>query len=79
LLFKAGLLFTRVIYNNKIIDLGKAEEKFKGIKNYGNIRTNYLILNGSIQGPSKRQLILTAPLRKTKKQEKKNFELLELR
>lgn len=72
-------MFTRVVYNNKIIDLGKAEDKFKNIKNYGDIKTEYIIVRGSIQGPSKRQLILTAPLRETKKQLKKNLELIELR
>ena len=72
-------MFTRVIYNNKIIDLGKAEDKLKNIKNYGNINTDYIIVRGSIQGPSKRQLLITAPLRETKKQTKKAFELIELR
>jgi len=71
-------MFTRVVYNSKIIDLGKSEGKFKNIKNYGDIKTHYLILNGSIQGPAKRQLLLTAPLRSTKKQSKKNYELLEV-
>ncbi len=72
-------MFTRVVYNNKIIDMGKAEDKFKNIKNYGDIKTDYVIIQGSVQGPSKRQLVLTAPLRETKKQLKKNFELVELR
>lgn len=72
-------MFTRAVYNNKIIDIGKAEGKFNGIKNYGDVKTDYIILQGSIQGPSKRQLILTQPLRGTKKQIKKNYELMELR
>ncbi|MDP2628536.1 MAG: 50S ribosomal protein L3 [Nanoarchaeota archaeon] len=74
-------MFTRVIYNNKIIDIGSAgkDGKFKGIKNFGDIKTDYIVVNGSIQGPSKRQLLITAPLRETKKQLKKNFELVELK
>ncbi len=72
-------MFTRVIYNNKIIDLGKSESKFKNIKNYGDVKTDYILVNGSIQGPAKRQLLITAPLRETKKQKKKDFELVELR
>jgi len=74
-------MFTRVIYNNTIIDLGKAEDKkeFKDIKNFGNIKTDYIVVRGSIQGPAKRQLLITSPLRKTKKQDKKSFELVELR
>jgi len=69
-------MFTRVVYNNKIIDIGKSDGKFKNIKNYGDVKTDYIILNGSIQGPAKRQLLITAPLRETKKQTKKNYELL---
>jgi len=72
-------MFTRVVYNNKIIDLGKSESKFKNIKNYGNIKTDYIIVAGSVQGSAKRQLIITHPLRETKKQSKKDYELLELR
>ena len=72
-------MFTRISYNNKIIDLGKAENKFRGIKNFGDVKTDYLILTGSVQGVAKRQLLITQPLRVTKKQSKKNYELLELR
>jgi len=78
---RAGQLgmFTRVTYNNKIIDMGKSENKFIGIKNFGDVKTDYIVVNGSVQGPAKRQLLVTVPLRATKKQLKKNFELLELR
>ncbi|MBU3906930.1 MAG: 50S ribosomal protein L3 [Nanoarchaeota archaeon] len=77
-------MFTRVIYNNKIISLGKIEagkfeNEFKGIKNFGDIKTDHMIVAGSVQGTAKRQLLATTPLRKTKKQEKKSFELLEIR
>ncbi|MDO8622999.1 MAG: 50S ribosomal protein L3 [archaeon] len=72
-------MFTRTVYNSKLIELGKTNDKFKGFKNFGDIKTEYIIVNGSVQGPSKRQLILTYPLRKNKKQEKKDFELLDLR
>jgi len=71
-------MFTRAIYNNKIIDLGKSEDKFKNIKNYGDIKTDYIIVKGSVQGSAKRQLMITAPLRETKKTKKKNYELLEV-
>lgn len=72
-------MFTRAVYNNKVVDIGKAEGKFKGIKNYGDIKTDYIIVQGSIQGPSKRQLVLTQPLRETKRQLKKSYELVEIR
>jgi large subunit ribosomal protein L3 len=69
-------MFTRVVYNNKIISVGKSEGKFKGIKNYGDVKTDYVLVKGSIQGPSKRQLMLTNALRPSKKQLKKNYEFV---
>ena len=72
-------MFSRIIYNNKVIYLGKPEDSLKGIKNYGDIKTDYIIVSGSVQGPAKRQVIITSPLRETKKQKKKNFEFIELR
>lgn len=72
-------MFTRNVLNNIIVDLGKSEGKFRGIKNYGDIRSDYLIVRGSVQGPAKRQVLITYPLRETKKQAKKVYDLLELR
>ena len=76
-------MFTRVTYNNKVIDIAEISKKNinreQGFKNYGKIKTTYVILHGSIQGPSKRALILTLPLRRTKKQNKKNYELISLK
>ena len=39
---------------------------------------NYVILAGSVQGPQKRQILITPAMRATKKQAKKNYELLSL-
>jgi large subunit ribosomal protein L3 len=76
-------MFSRVHYNIRIILLGKITEKDinpkSGWKKYGRIRTEYIVVQGSVQGPAKRQLLLTLPLRPTKKQEKKNYEFLELK
>ncbi|MFA6023221.1 MAG: 50S ribosomal protein L3 [Candidatus Pacearchaeota archaeon] len=76
-------MFTRVVYNNQVIDVETIGDKninpSSGFKHFGNIKTDYIILRGSVQGPVKRQVMVTMPLRKTKKQEKKTFELLELR
>jgi len=75
--------FTRTSYNSQVISSEKISEKDinpkSGWKNYGKIKTNYVIIRGSVPGPAKRQLILTSPLRKTKKQSKKNFEFGGLR
>jgi len=73
-------MFTRAVYNNTILDVKKLGEKvLKNIKNYGDVKNDYIVVTGSIQGSAKRQLVLTAPLRKTRKQEKKAYELVELR
>ena len=75
--------FTRVVYNNKIVEVNGIEEKDinpkSGFKKFGNVKNDYLIVQGSIQGPAKRQLLITAPLRASKKQTKKNYEFIELR
>ena len=76
-------MFSRVIYNQKILALGKIHEKDinppEGFPHYGKIKNDYIIIKGSVQGPDKRQLLLTHPLRPTKKAKKKNFEFLGLR
>ncbi len=75
-------MFTRVNYNQKIISLAKGEENekgLKGIKNYGDIKTDYIIVYGSVQGPAKRQILITSPLRISKMQKKKNFEFIEVK
>lgn len=77
-------MFTRVTYNSKILSLGKIgdvnsefEKNFKNIKNYGDVKTHYIIIKGSVQGPSKRQILLTSALRPTKKTQKKKYEIIE--
>ena len=75
--------FSRIIYNNLILKVGKITEedinKKGGFEHYGIIKNDYIILKGSIPGPQKRGLIITAPIRPTKFQAKKKFEVIELR
>ena len=75
-------MFTRVHYNNKVIGLGTIAEKNinpkSGFRNYGNIMSSYILLKGSVQGPQKRQLLLTPSFRPTKMMAKKKYELVEL-
>jgi len=74
--------FTRLCFNNKILSIGKISEKNInpefGFEHFGKIKTDYLILRGSVQGPAKRQLLLTSSLRPTKKQLKKNLDFISL-
>jgi len=77
-------MFSRVHYNLKVIDFGNVKDKEKninkkgGFKHYGDIKTNYIILAGSVQGPQKRQILVTPALRPTKKQAKKQYEFVGL-
>ncbi len=74
-------MFTRLVYNLKLIKIGNDKEinPEYGWKDYGKINTEYIVLRGSVPGPSKRQLLLTFPLRKTKRQDKLKYEFIELR
>ncbi len=75
-------LFTRVHYNIKAITSGSIAEKDinpgHGFKHFGKIRSNYLVVKGSVQGPVKRQVLLTIAFRPTKGQAKKKYEFAEL-
>jgi len=75
--------FTRVVYNNKIVTVGNINEKDinpnEGFRHFGKIKTEYLIVEGSVQGPQKRVLLITVPLRSTPRHDKKNYEFIELR
>ncbi len=73
----------RIAYNNQILQVGKISEKDinkkGGFDHYGIIKTDYLVVKGSIPGPKKRGVLITSAIRPTKKQSKKKFEVLELR
>lgn len=75
-------LFSRVHYNNKVIESGTIKDKDinpkAGFKHYGKIKSSYLVIKGSIQGPAKRQILLTPSFRPSKYQLKKKFEFIEL-
>jgi len=75
--------FSRISYNNFILKIGNIKEKNinkkSGFHKYGNIKTDYVILTGSVPGVKKRALVITPAMRATKKKAKLNFEVLELR
>ena len=70
--------FKRTHYNQKILDIGNAQKLTLEFRNYGKIKTSYIAVYGSIQGPAKRQVILSFPLRETKKTQKRNFEVIKI-
>jgi len=73
----------RMTYNNLILEVGKIAEKDinkkGGFEHYGVVKTEYLILKGSIPGPKKRGLVITPALKPSKFMGKKKLEVLELR
>lgn len=74
--------FSRVIYNIKPVISGTISEKDinqgTGFKNYGKIKTSYIIVKGSVQGPAKHPALLTPSFRPTKLKAKTKFEFIEL-
>ena len=74
--------FSRIAYNSYIITSGKIAEKdinpASGFKDYGKIKTSYLIIKGSVMGPPKRQLILTHAFRQTHNQKRRKYQFIEL-
>ena len=75
-------LFSRIVYNNNVLFHSSIKDKninpSSGFRNYGKIKSSFLILKGSVQGPQKRQILITPSFRPTKHQAKKKYEFLEL-
>ena len=72
--------FSRIQFNNKIISIGNDKEinQKSGFDNYGIVKNHYLIVKGSLQGPSKRVMILTHTSRPSKSAVKQNFEIVKI-
>lgn len=75
-------VFTRIFYNSNIVSIDDIKTKninpSSGFANYGNIKTSYVIVKGSVPGTQKRAIMLSAPLRTTKKTAKQSFDLVKL-
>ncbi len=74
---------TRIVYNNLVLNKGNISEKdispSSGFHKYGVLKGDYIILAGSVQGPKKRQVLITKPLRATRGKKKTKYEMVELR
>lgn len=60
---------TRMEYNKQIMKIGTKSEEINpkgGFVGYGNVRTEYLMLRGTIPGARKRLIVMTEPLRPMK-------------
>jgi len=60
--------FRRTEYNKQIFKIDNPTEELNngGWKNYGVIKSKYIMVSGSVQGPSKRLIVLREALRKPK-------------
>ena len=75
-------MFSRITYNLKLILSSSISTKninlSGGFPQYGNIKSEYILLEGSVQGPQKRQVMITPSFRPTKIQARKKYEFLEV-
>jgi len=75
-------MFSRVHLNQKVITSSTIAEKNinkpSGFRHYGKINSSYVVIKGSVQGPSKRQILITPSYRPTKSTVKAKFEFQEL-
>ena len=74
---------TRIVYNSLVLSKDNIANKdispSSGFHKYGKLRGDYLIVAGSVQGPCKRQVLITKALRAPKSILKKKYEVIELR
>jgi len=76
--------FTRVQYNNKVLEIGKELSELKGNKvrsewqNYGFVNSPYCVMLGSVSGSQKRPVVLTAAIRPKKVTTKQALEVVEI-
>lgn len=63
--------FQRIEYNKQILEISDEVEKYgKDIHKYGNIKSTFIVIHGSIIGPKKRIIIMTTPIREKSKKHK---------
>ncbi len=78
---------SRISYNNLILEVGSRKSEVEsrninlkgGFPHYGVVKNDYVVLKGSVPGPKKRGIVISAPIRSTKFMTKKKFEVVEVR
>ncbi len=71
----------RTEYNKQILQIGedgKAVTPKGGVNRYGVIKNNYLLVHGSIAGPKKATILLTAAIRSNKKRIKEAYQIASI-
>ena len=70
----------RTEYNKQIVKMGDDGSEVtpsSGLKKYGLVKNNYLLLKGSVIGPNRRAVVLTQAIRPSKKIVKDAFEVVQ--
>ena len=65
----------RTHYNQWLMKISSKPEEVKsssGLQNYGNVKNSYVLIKGSVQGPKKRLVMLTSPIREPSKSYKES-------
>ena len=75
-------MFSRVHYNLPVITSNTITEKDinpkAGFKHYGKLKSSYILVKGSVQGPAKRAIVVTPSFRPTKRAAKQQLEFQRL-
>ncbi len=75
-------MFSRITNNQMVLSSGSIKEKDinpgTGFRHYGKIKTNYILVKGSVHGVQKRAVLLTPAFRPSKEVSKKKFEFQEI-
>jgi len=72
---------TRTEYNKIVLKIGSKPEEVNpdgGFLKYGMLKNNYVILKGSVSGPTKRLVRLTPPRRKPHGKDDANFDVIQI-
>lgn len=65
----------RAEYNKQILQISNDLEKLpKDIHKYGNVKSDYVIMHGSVAGPKKRTVIMTVPKREKAKKHRLDIQ-----
>ena len=72
---------TRTEYNKQIVKISNNPKEIEvkgGIGHYGNVKSSFLLIHGSVQGPKKRAIVLTPAIRPPKKHSKEGLQITHI-
>ena len=72
---------TRTEYNKQLIKISNDPKEIEikgGIRHYGNVKSTFMLIHGSIQGPKKRAIVFTPAIRPPKKHSKEGLQITHI-